>query len=82
MVGEAVECLRVGSGCARGEKSGTAFGLIVMMLSLHCDLSAIQPASCEGACSVAETHHDTEAQTTIDLVLVVPLISPLTLPLT
>lgn len=63
-------------------ESGTAIGLIVMMLCLHRDISAIQAASSEGACSVAESHHDTEAQTTIDLVLAVPLISPLTLPLT
>ena len=53
-----------------------------MMLGLHSDISALQAASCEGARSVAESHHDTEAQTTIDLVLAVPLISPLTLPLT
>ena len=57
--------------------------VIVTMLCLQSNIftNANQLVSDEAG-SVAQTHSDTQAQTTIDLGLGATLISPLTLPLT
>ena len=57
--------------------------MMMMILCLHTKILAnANQAVSDGACFVAWTHSDTEAQTMIDLGLGAPLISPLTLPLT
>ena len=58
---------------------GIAFDLVIDDLS-EFPLPRLLPAI--GTCSVTGAHGDTEPQTVIDLAVVAPLISPLTLPLT
>ena len=56
---------------------------MVVMLCLQSKIFPIaNQALSDEACTIAPIHSNTEAQTTIDLGLDAPLISPLTLPLT